>query len=121
MNEEQKNRFKKLIQKLSNEILVEMKQHFEETDEPAVWMHDTIDEDEVNSIKKIIILDVFKSDLTDVYKCDVKVILDGKKIARIDEPTDVLDSMDYRLEEIMGFNIYLYCRDVEAENFNPQW
>ena len=121
MNQEQKIKFKKLIQKLSNEVLIEMKQHFEKTDEPAPWMHSTLNEDEVNAIKKIIILDVWQSEITDYYKISVKIILDGKKIARKFEPVDTLDSMDYRLEEITGLNIYLYCDDVEAEDFNPQW
>jgi len=121
MNEEQKNRFKRLVQKLSNEVLVGMKKHFEETDEPSYWMHSSLDGDEVNAIKKIIVLDVWESEITDYYKINVKVILDGKKIAREFEPVDTLDSMDYRLEEITGLKIYLYCDDVEAEDFNPQW
>ena len=121
MNEEQKNRFKKLIQKLTNEVLVKMKKHFEETDEPAFWMHSSLDGDEVNAIKKIIVLNVWESEITDYYKINVKVILDGKKIAREFEPVDTLDSMDYRLEEITGLKIYLYCDDVESEDFNPQW
>ena len=121
MNEEQKKRFKKLIQNLANDILVEIKKHFEETDVPAPWMHDTLDEDEVNAIKKIVVLDVLESSITEYYKCDVKVILDGKKIAREFEPVDTLDSIDYRLNEITGLNIYLYCIDVESEDFNPQF
>jgi hypothetical protein len=121
MNEEQKNRFKKLIQKVSNEILVEIKIHFEETDVPAPWMHDTLDEDEVNAIKKIVVLDVLESSITEYYKCDVKVILDGKKIARMFHPEDTLDSIDYRLLEITGLKIYLYIEEVEAEDFDPQW
>ena len=122
MNEEQKRRFKKLIQTLANDILVEIKKHFEETDVPAPWMHDSLDGDEVNAIKKIIVLDVYESPFTKThYKCDVKVILDGKKIAREFEPVDTLDSMDYRLNEITGLNIYLYCIEVESEDFNPQF
>jgi len=121
MNEEQKNRFKRLIQKLTNEVLVEMKKHFEETDEPAFWMHSSLDGDEVNAIKKIIILNVWESRLTDYYKFEVKVILDGKKITRMFDPVDTLDSIDYRLLEITGLKIYLYSEEVEAENFNPQF
>ena len=49
-----KKQFKKLIQKLTNEILVELKKHFEKTDKPASWMNDALDGDEVNAIKKII-------------------------------------------------------------------
>jgi len=121
MTDKQKYGFIKLIQNVSNEVLQEMKNHFKKTDIPLGWMHSSLDEDEVNSIKKIIVLDVWESEITDYYKITVKVILDGKKIAREFEPADTLDSMDYRLEEITGLKIYLYCDDVEAEDFNPQW
>ena len=122
MNEEQKKKLKKLIQKVANMVLLEMKEHFERTDEPAPWMHDSLDADEVNAIKKIIVLDIKQSD-TDYFKCNVKVILDGKKIVRAFEPVDTLDSMDYRLQDILSLRIYLYPGkiEVEDENFNPQW
>lgn len=121
MNEEQKQKFKKLIQRLTNEVLVDIKEHFEETDKPAPWMNDNLDEDEVNAIKKIIILDVWESTLTDYYKFEVKVILDGKKIARMFDPVDTLDSIDYRLLEITGLRIYLYSEEIDVEDFDPQW
>lgn len=120
MNNEQKQKFKKLIQKLINEILVDLKKHFEETDEPAPWMNHALDEDEVNAIKKIIILDVWESSTLN-YKFEVKVILDGKKIARMFDPVYTLYSIDYRLLEITGLRIYLYSEEVEAEDFDPQW
>ena len=121
MNEEQKTKFKKLIQRVTNEVLVDMKEHFENTDVPAPWMHDSLDEDEVNAIKKIIILDVWESRLSDYYRFEVKVILDGKKITRMFDPVDTLDSIDYRVLEITGLKIYLYSEEVEAEDFNPQF
>lgn len=121
MNYEQKQKFKKLIQKLTNEVLVDIKEHFEETDKPAPWMNDNLDEDEVNAIKKIIILDVYESKTTNYYKVDVKVILDGKKIARMFEPLDTFDAIDYRFEEMTGLKVYFYSDEIEAEDFNPQW
>lgn len=121
MNYEQKQKFKKLIQKLTNEVLVDIKEHFEETDKPAPWMNDALDGDEVNAIKKIIILDVYESYTTNYYKVDVKVILDGKKIARMFEPLDTFDAIDYRFEEMTGLKVYFYSDEIEAEDFNPQW
>lgn len=121
MNYEQKQKFKKLIQKLTNEILVELKKHFEKTDKPAPWMNDALDGDEVNAIKKIIILDVYESKATNYYRVDVKVILDGKGIHRMFEPLDTFDAIDYRFEEMTGLKVYYYSDEIEAEDFNPQF
>lgn len=121
ITEQQEERLKRVIQKTANIVLEMMKNHFSYTDEPAEWMHDTLDESEVDSIKKIIVLDIKKSEMTDYLKCDVKVILDGKKINRIREPLDTLDSMDYKMNELLGMRIYLYVVDVVADDFDPQF
>lgn len=123
MTEIQRQSLMRLIEKVSNEVLEEMKEHFEKTDIPLGWMHSSLEPNEVNSIKKIIILDVTQNSnsYSDYFQCSTKIILDGKKILRIYEPTDTLDSMDYRIESILGFRVYLYPTEVEAVNFNPQW